>query len=396
MSMMKQPLFNLGTLGSVSSGKSTCIKSLTGENTQKQSSEKVRNITIKAGYANMKIWEKDGELKSTNSKINDFGVLKTHLSFIDCPGHQELTQVMLGQVGLMRGAIVIISMIEDILTNSQLIEHLMAAKLANINKLIVCLNKCDLITKLELLKKKKEVDLLFSKLHMKYLDIIPTSFNFGINVDFLLKSIMNNFDYEEKIASDEAFMYISRSFDINKPGTEFDKIKGGVVGGSIVRGELKVGDTVYIKPGIIGKSGDKIINIPIETTIKNIKTDEEVLDKAHSGGLIALELDFDANFTKADKMVGSVVVKNKDVEVDSEINVCMNIVGEKLKINDNINLIIGPLNINAKIIKIKKNNALLSLTRPTFLDYDTKIFITKNIGGVMKIMGYATLITPKY
>ena len=54
--MMYQPIMNLGTLGSVSDGKSTLIRNLTGKATQTHSSEKERNITIKAGYANLKIW----------------------------------------------------------------------------------------------------------------------------------------------------------------------------------------------------------------------------------------------------------------------------------------------------------------------------------------------------
>ena len=65
--MLNQPILNLGTLGSVSGGKSTLIKSLTGVKTQRFDSEKTRNITIKAGYANLMIVEtNDGSIKSTD------------------------------------------------------------------------------------------------------------------------------------------------------------------------------------------------------------------------------------------------------------------------------------------------------------------------------------------
>ena len=37
-------------------------------------------------------------------------------------------------------------------------------------------------------------------------------------------------------------MIIIRSFDVNKPGEEIDNLKGGVAGGSILRGVLKIGD----------------------------------------------------------------------------------------------------------------------------------------------------------
>lgn len=51
---------------------------------------------------------------------------------------------------------------------------------------------------------------------------------------------------------------IIRSFDVNKPGEEADSLKGGVCGGSILRGVLRVGDEVEIRPGHIEKKDGKI------------------------------------------------------------------------------------------------------------------------------------------
>jgi translation initiation factor 2 subunit 3 len=46
---------------------------------------------------------------------------------------------------------------------------------------------------------------------------------------------------------------IIRSFDVNKPGAEIDELKGGVAGGSILTGVLKLDDEVEIRPGIVSK-----------------------------------------------------------------------------------------------------------------------------------------------
>jgi len=46
---------------------------------------------------------------------------------------------------------------------------------------------------------------------------------------------------------------IIRSFDVNRPGEEVENLKGGVAGGSILKGVLKVGDEVEIRPGIVAK-----------------------------------------------------------------------------------------------------------------------------------------------
>lgn len=46
-------------------------------------------------------------------------------------------------------------------------------------------------------------------------------------------------------------MIVIRSFDINKPGTQIDDLKGGIAGGSILQGVLKIGDDIEIRPGIV-------------------------------------------------------------------------------------------------------------------------------------------------
>ena len=48
-------------------------------------------------------------------------------------------------------------------------------------------------------------------------------------------------------------MIIIRSFDINNPGTDAEKLRGGVAGGTILKGVLKVGDMCCIRPGLLNK-----------------------------------------------------------------------------------------------------------------------------------------------
>jgi translation initiation factor 2 subunit 3 len=48
-------------------------------------------------------------------------------------------------------------------------------------------------------------------------------------------------------------MIIIRSFDVNKPGEFAENLKGGVAGGTILKGVLKIGDEVVIRPGIVRK-----------------------------------------------------------------------------------------------------------------------------------------------
>jgi translation initiation factor 2 subunit 3 len=48
-------------------------------------------------------------------------------------------------------------------------------------------------------------------------------------------------------------MIVIRSFDVNKPGEDCENFKGGVAGGTILKGVLRVGDEIEIRPGIIRK-----------------------------------------------------------------------------------------------------------------------------------------------
>jgi len=64
-------------------------------------------------------------------------------------------------------------------------------------------------------------------------------------------------------------MIIIRSFDVNKPGSDINTMKGGVIGGSILHGVLKIGDEIEIRPGHIIKDEEgKIVKCePILTKI---------------------------------------------------------------------------------------------------------------------------------
>lgn len=49
---------------------------------------------------------------------------------------------------------------------------------------------------------------------------------------------------------------VIRSFDVNKPGSEVDDLKGGVAGGSILRGVLMIGQEIEVRPGIVSRDSN--------------------------------------------------------------------------------------------------------------------------------------------
>jgi translation initiation factor 2 subunit 3 len=398
-----QPILNIGCLGSVSDGKSTTVAQLTGTKTQRHSDEQIRNITIKPGYANMKVWEKDGMYTTTNSEsIVEGGRLIHHLSFVDCPGHQELILAMMGSVSLMKGALVVVSAAEPISKKPQLIQHLAAAKMAGLKKLIIIFNKLDLITKDIALTRKEELDLLLKKLDITPQYIIPTALNKKLGLQNVIKAIMEVFPPELSEDISDTEFRITRSFDINKPGTNWDEVQGGIMGGSLITGKLKVGDEIEIRPGqwVKNKSGGFTVN-PIRTIIKSIQTDKLSLTDICPGGLVAIGTDVDPFYCKDDKLSGSIIglvgkLPNVYSSITMNINLTSEFDGEWIPIKNNkVYLQIGNVNTEATLKEIKSSDYTFELSKPSCINDKALILVCCNLSEILKIVAYGNLDSSK-
>lgn len=395
-----QPIINIGCLGSVSDGKSTLVEKLTGTRTQRHSSEQKRNITIKQGYGNMKIWSDDVNYYTTNSETTEYTTedgddckLSNHISFVDCPGHQELIQTMLSSIAIMDGAIIVIAVDQPLDKKPQLIQHLAAAKLGKLEKIVICMNKIDLVSKSVLLKRKEELDDLLKQYDIKPFAIIPTCFNKKIGLNSLLDIIMNLFNptlFIEK-NKDTSLFRISRTFDINKPGTNWNEVVGGVLGGSLVSGKLKVGDKIEIRPGQISKVQNKFVCQPISTIIISMQTDDNVINEIIPGGLVGIRTDIDPFYAKNDGLAGSIVgLPGTLPDVYSEITLEIKMITLfgfewNPQINDTVMLQIGTKMIESKLIKIGKK-LIFELMKPVCIQNEQHIIICKNIDKILRIV----------
>jgi translation initiation factor 2 subunit 3 len=103
-------------------------------------------------------------------------------------------------------------------------------------------------------------------------------------------------------------MIIIRSFDVNHPGEEVHNLKGGVAGGSILQGVLRLGDEVEIRPGNTKRDADgRVRCTPILSRIVTLKAERNDLAYAVPGGLIGVGLLVDPALTRADRLVGQVL-----------------------------------------------------------------------------------------
>ncbi len=394
--MNNQPILNIGCLGSVSDGKSTTVLQLTGIKTQKDSREQTRNITIKQGYANMKIWkDSTGKYSTTNSsEKKEDCELAHHISFVDCPGHQTLILTMLSSVSLMKGALVVVSAAEDIRTKPQLIQHLAAAKIAGLTKLIIIFNKLDLVTKEVALERYEQLNALLAELEIVPSYIIPTALSRKIGLQNVINAIMELFPPTSTVVDEDTEFKITRSFDINKPGINWDAVKGGIIGGGLITGKLKVGDAIEIRPGLISKTTAS----PIITTVLSMETDKIPLDNIRPGGLIGIATNVDPFYTKDDKLAGQIVgLKGTLPSIYTEIKLeptLTTIFGGNWtpQVKDKMFLQIGNVNTESELINITKSKFTFKLSKPCCIKNDSLIIICQpSDNDALKIVGYGKL-----
>jgi translation initiation factor 2 subunit 3 len=138
--------------------------------------------------------------------------------------------------------------------------------------------------------------------------IIPISAQLKYNIDVAV-DYMTRIPVPFRDFSSAPEMIIIRSFDVNKPGCEAEDLKGGVAGGTILKGVLKMGDEIEIRPGIVRKNPKtgKMTWTSIRSHITTLLAENNALMYAVPGGLIGVGLKVDPFLTRSDKLVGHVL-----------------------------------------------------------------------------------------
>jgi translation initiation factor 2 subunit 3 len=300
----RQATINIGTIGHVAHGKSTVVKAISGVQTVRFKNELERNITIKLGYANAKLYKCQNSecprptcYKSYKSEkeVNPLceregcdGQMKLlrHVSFVDCPGHDILMSTMLSGAAVMDAALLLIAGNETC-PQPQTSEHLAAIEIMKLNHIIILQNKVDLM-------KEEGADQHYQSI-LKFIrgtvadgsPIIPISAQLKFNVDAVVEHLITSIPVPPRDFTAAPRLIVIRSFDVNKPGAEIEELKGGVAGGSILNGVLKLGDEIEIRPGIVSKdSQGKIQCKPIFSRVVTLFAEHNDLKFAVPGGLI--------------------------------------------------------------------------------------------------------------
>ncbi len=409
MKVPYQPEINIGLVGHVDHGKTTLTKALSGEWTDRHSEETKRGISIRLGYAYTTFYKcsecEGSQAYSTHEKCTYCGgetELLRPVSFVDSPGHETLMATMLSGASMMNGAILLIAANEKC-PQPQTQEHLMGLEISDVKNIIIVQNKVDLVTSERAKENFMEIKEFVKGTIAEDAPIIPVSAHHDVNVDVLIQAIEENIPTPELDEDSIPLMYIARSFDINQPGTSIDKLKGGVVGGSLTKGILSVGDEIEISPGYKEEAGGESTWGRYVTTIKSLTSGNNDLEKAKPGGLIGLGTYFDPTITRADSLTGHVLsypgelppihekfimevhLLNRVVGVDGDIEV------ENIKTREPLMLIVGTAATVGVVTSARGNEAEVNLKRAVCANPGQRIAISRRISGKWHLLGYGII-----
>lgn len=412
----RQSETNIGFCGHVDHGKTTLVKALSGMWTERYKDELNRGITIKLGYAETEMMQcpkckkiftlnlannlkpkkqQKGTCPDDATKL-DF---RRRISFVDAPGHEILMATMLSGASLMDGAILLVSATEPC-PMPQTREHLAALQIAKIEKIIIVQNKIDSIPKEKALAHFKQIKAFIKGTIAENAPIIPVSAVFNANVDYVAETIEKMVPTPDFDESADILFNIARSFDVNKPGTEIDDLIGGVVGGSIIQGQINVGDEVEIRPGIKNHKG---VYEPLFTHITSIFEGSQPLASARPGGLIALGTELDPAITKSDQLIGNVVGKIGSLppmlsKVAIEAHLLDKVLGSEqqltvdpIKRGEFIMITIGTMASAGVVTELGKNLIHLDLKRPICSPKGAIVALSRRINDRFRLIGYGYL-----
>ena len=263
-----KPHVNIGTIGHVDHGKTTLTAAISAVLSKKGLAQQVKFDSI----------DKAPEEKERGITINtahiEYETEKRHYAHVDCPGHADYVKNMITGAAQMDGAILVIAATDGPMAQTR--EHILLARQVGVPRMVVFLNKCDMVDDEELL------DLV----EMEVRELL-NSYGFdGDNTPIIrgsaLKALEGDPKYEEKI------MELMNAVDewIPTPVRDTDKPflmsiedvftitgRGTVVTGRVERGQLKLNDEVEI----VGLKDTK------KTVVTGIEMFRKQLDYAEAG-----------------------------------------------------------------------------------------------------------------
>ena len=438
--MSRQATINVGTIGHVAHGKSTVVKAISDVRTMTFKREAEMNLTIHLGYANAKIFKcpdcpapdcyhaygsKQPD-KSKCPKCDAEMTLQRHVSLVDCPGHDILMATMLNGAAIMDAAMLLVAANETF-PQPQTLEHLKAVEIMQLAHVIVLQNKIDLVKEHTALEQYSQIKAYLKNTSALNSPVVPISAQLKYNVDLVLDYLCH-LPIPQRKFDVPLRMIVVRSFDVNRPGplifddepvakkTADDKkkvaageegveLQGGVAGGTVQEGIIKIGMTVEIRPGLRRRTqaatGETVFTCePIKSKVKTLNSEKVGLLYAVPGGLIGVGTNIDPSLTRQNKLVGNLIgtpdtLPDVYSDIEVEYSLFTQLVGvkqsggkatkvSKLTVGESLQINIGSLTTAGNVAAVQTTPAAIVrvvLHQPVCASMGTSVAISRRFVG---------------
>lgn len=333
----------VGLSGHIDHGKTSFIKMINNYDGDLRPDEKERGMTIDISFSNIVLGD-------------------NNISFIDVPGHEKLVKNMISGAFGVDVVALIVAGDDGIMPQSM--EHLHIAKLLGINRILVFITKCDLVSKDRIQEVSVQIKTLLEKLK---LDLIGIS-EFSIYNEDSIKNAKNALSKLTKTKKEKSHFfryYCDRVFSKKGFGT--------IVTGTILSGEIKKNDKIII------------CELNKEVAVKNIHNHDCEVESTQIAQRIAFNLPIPHEMIKKGMLLSKKGILRGFNKID-----CVVFPLQKIANGQNVSFFIGAKRINATInileILDDKIFATLNLEEIVFSIFKERFILRDNartIGGGM-------------
>ena len=295
-----KPHVNIGTIGHVDHGKTTLTSAITTVLANKGLSKKMAYDQIDGAP------EEKARGITINTAHVEYETEKRHYAHVDCPGHADYVKNMITGAAQMDGAILVIAATDGPMAQTR--EHILLSRQVGVPKLIVFLNKCDMVDDEELLE----------LVEMEVRELLDEYGFPGDDTPIIRGSALKALEGDPAyVAKVEELMAVVDEY-IPDPVRETDKPflmpvedvfsitgRGTVATGRVERGMVKVGDNIEI----IGIKETK------PAVVTGVEMFRKLLDQAEAGDNIGVLL---RGIAREEIVRGQVLAKPKSVTPHSE------------------------------------------------------------------------------
>ncbi|MCM1377785.1 MAG: elongation factor Tu, partial [Clostridium sp.] len=270
-----KPHVNIGTIGHVDHGKTTLTAAITKVLAEKGLSEARSFDSIDNAPE-----EKERGITINTAHV-EYQTANRHYAHVDCPGHADYVKNMVTGAAQMDGAIIVVAATDGPMPQTR--EHILLARQVNVPRLVVFMNKCDMVDDEEMLE----------LVEMDMRDLLSQYEYDGDNTPIIRGSALGALNDEPQWV--EKVMELMDAVDtwIPLPPRDVDKPflmpvedvfsitgRGTVATGRIEAGRVKVGDEVQI----LGLGADK------KSVVTGVEMFRKILDEGEAGDNVGLLL----------------------------------------------------------------------------------------------------------